>query len=509
MKVFKIKWRYLFVVTLLLCSCGNKLIGVSKGVTRSIYPDMIGVNGNLTEFDHPWDYDSLVDAVSELQVANFRYPAGSLGNYWDWDTGWIDKTVPDSLMIKWVVEQGLTKNKKTYTLENFAKGQRKLGFTPVFMLNILSKDLDHSVRNLLRAEELGLPIKYIELGNELYFNLPFETAIYPTPEDYGRTCQFWIDSLKTHFPDAKYAILGTDLERKPRHTDWTRRALKYCNNADAVVFHKYSPSGIDGKQEKKAISAGTEGLTDASTATRKAPSNDLKTIQEWEIGLLKNDTTYANLLNTAEQAASSYTKLNIPESMEIWATEFNMRDDKSAIRGTWANALYLAKYYDTFLNAPVTLTNVHNITGNLFAQVFTDITQLDFIKWKKVKSKPWQLTAGGLSTHFFARASKGKTKATQLNFSESNSIIDDRGHKVSTFGGWLFESDTAKSILIINYGRNEVTINLSDIPDFKKATSYSSNLDVYITNGVDDVLVKETSFQSKIMLKPFSFTLIQ
>ncbi|WP_194768601.1 hypothetical protein [Tamlana sp. I1] len=499
----------LLLASCLITSCANDKTLVTSGFERTIYPDMIGVNGNLIAFNQPWDNANLVNAVGDLQVPNFRYPAGSLGNYWDWDTGWIDKSVPDSLMIKWVAEKGLKESTDTYTLENFAKGQKKLGFTPVFMLNMLSKDLAHAVRNLLRAKKLGLPVKYIELGNELYFNLPFEMSVYPTPEDYGKTCQIWIDSLKQHFPNAKYAVLGTDLERRARHTDWTRRALKYCNNADAVIFHKYSPAGIDGSKEIKKITAGTEGTSDALTATRKAPSKELKVRQEWEIGLLQNDSAYANMLQTAHEAAYSYTKVNVPVGMEIWATEFNMRDDRSAIRGTWANTLYISKYYEEFLNSPVSLTNIHNISGDLFGQIFSDDTQLDFIKWKHVKSKPWQLTAAGISTHLFANASKGMTLAKKLAFSKSFDITNDRGDQVETLGGWLFENESSKKMLLINYSRKDIALDLSSYPFLEKATQYFSPIDTYITNGFSDVKKEEGSIKREVTLKPFSITIIQ
>ncbi len=502
----------LILICLLVSGCSEKIehsILVTKGKSRTIYPDMIGVNGNLSQYDQPWENDSLIEAVEELSVSNFRYPAGSLGNYWDWDTGWIDRNVPDSLMIKWVYENDLPQSSNTYTLENFAKGQKKLGFTPVFMLNMLSKGLEHSVKNLLRAEKLGLPIKYIELGNELYFNLPYEMSVYPTPEAYGKTCQIWIDSLKTIFPEAKYAIIGSYINRKPRHTDWTSRALKYCTNADAITFHKYSPSGIDGRSEKKRISAGTEGISDAMTATRTNPFQDIKDIQEWEISLLKNDSAYANILTTAQHSALFYTEVKAPEGLEIWATEFNMRDDKSAIRGSWANALYVSKYYEVFLNSPVTLTNIHNVTGNLFGQYYSDDAQLDFIKWTSVKPKPFSLTAGGIATALFARATDEMTQATQLNFSETKMLQDDRNNDVETLIGWLFESENSKKLMLINYGRASVNLNLSNFEDFNQSISYASELETYVTDGFESISTEKTNLQNNINLKPFSITLIQ
>lgn len=494
---------------LLLNSCSNQPVMVTQGDTRDIYPDMIGVNGNLTQYDLPWENDSLVEIIRNLGVSNFRYPAGSLGNYWDWDRGWIDRKVPDSLMIKWVYKEGLTKSNNTYTLENFAKGQKNLGFTPVFMLNMLSKDLDHSLRNLLKAKDLGLPIKYIELGNELYFNLDYEMSVYPTPEDYGKTCKIWIDSLKIHFPNAKYAIIGSYIKRRKRHIDWTKRALQYCTNADALTFHKYSPAGIDGQLENKRISAGKEGLSDEMTATRKNQHTKLIDIQKWEIQLLKNDSAYANFLTSAEKSAKYYTEIDAPKTMEIWATEFNMRDDQSALRGTWANAFHVSKYYEVFLNSPVTLTNIHNVGGNLFGQFYSDKNQLDYIKWKTIQPKPYTLTPGGIATSLYSEASKGMNSVSYLNFSEIPTLINDRGDRTNILAGWLFQSDQNSKMMLINYGRKPIELNMENFSDFQQSTTYSAAPDLYITGGLSDLQVYHRKFDNSLILQPFSMTIIK
>ncbi len=506
---FKNWWFLIPIAPLLfLCSCKENAVKVFTAAEREIYPDMIGVNGNLTQFTAPWNNDSLVDAMTRLEVANFRYPAGTLGNYWDWDTGWLDTEVPDSLMIDWVVANKLTTSDKKYTLENFAKGQKKLGFTPIFMLNMVSKGLDHSVRNLLKAEKLGMPIHYIELGNELYFNLPYEASVYPTPEDYGKTCKIWIDSLKHHFPDAKYAIIGSYLERDLRHTDWTTRALKHCGNADAVTFHKYSPAGIDGRMEKKNVSAGSEGIADLATVTRKISSNDPIEKQLWEVQLLKKDAAYANFLQTAKSAALTYRKMKVPKGMAIWATEFNMRDDQSALRGTWANAFYTAKYYDEFLKGPIQLTNIHNAIGDLFPQVFSATDQMDHILWKNVRAVPWQLSSQGIPTVLYAKGSKGMNKATQLSFSYNHMLSDDRGNKVNMVSGWLFSSDSRRRLLLVNYSREAILLDLSEIGSFKTTKQFSAPAEAYITKGFQDLAVSSQPFETSLVLAPFSFTLL-
>ena len=499
---------FMILLAVGLLSCAEQ-VEISLGGSRAIEPDMIGLNGNLTGLDAPWKENGFVNAIQTIGTTNFRYPAGTLGNYWDWDRGWLDPNVPDSLMIKWVVEHGLVDSPKRYTLENLKEGYEKTGFTPVFMLNMLSKDLGHSIRNLKRAESLGLPIKYIEMGNELYFNLPLEMAKYPTPEDYGRTCKEWIDSLKVHWPDAKYAVIGSYIKRKPRHIDWTKRVLQYCDNADAVTFHKYSPSGIDGKQENKRITAGTEGKTDASTATRNRTFETLNYRQEWELTLLRDPAAYANFLNSSISSANYYHDMGAPEGMDIWATEFNMRADESVLRGTWANAFNTAKYYEVFLASPVTLTNIHNAIGDLFAQIYDNKNRLDHVSIERLETEPWTLSSQGIATAMFAKASAGMNNVSFVEFSSTEITKDDRGNEVELLCGWQFEGNAGKRMLIINYGYDPIKISGDLLEEFKVANQHYAELETYVTNGFNSVDNEEVLVDQDYKLNPHSFTLFE
>ncbi len=259
----------LLLLTLGGCSFRQNPLVAVPSRTVALLPDRVGVNGNLTSIDHPWTNDSLLDAFKTLRLGHLRYPGGTLGNYWDWDRGWIDAAVPDSLMIKWVVSNKLRDSPKRYTLDDLAIVHRASGVTPLFMLNMLSKDLDHALRNLRRAEALGMPVKYIEMGNELYFDIPFPKLRYPTPEDYGRTCQRWIDTLSAAFPEAQFAVVGSHISYHARQKDWTARVLRHCPGADAVTFHQYGPSGLDGRQVGRNPTPGLEGTENPASVTAR------------------------------------------------------------------------------------------------------------------------------------------------------------------------------------------------------------------------------------------------
>ena len=497
--------KYLAAFFLLIftfsCSHSPTVNKVSlSGETHSISPVFMGVNGNLMAFDQPWSNPGLIRAFKKLGTPLLRYPAGTIGNYWDWEKGGLDESVAEKDMIKWVVAQNLHKSPKRYKLENLAKIVNS-GTTPIFMLNMLTKDLEHALNGLRTADSLGMPVKYVELGNELYFNLPLESHVYPTPEDYGRTCREWISAIKKEFPEAKCAILGSNRNVKARDTNWTQRALSTCTNADAVIFHQYAPMGIDGQKEKRNATAGEEGKSDI----RKGPE-DIAGHQKWELNLLKDPYAYGNIIGTASHAAGKVSELNVPEDMEIWVTEFNVRDDNGALRGTWANTMALAAWYRVFLDhQQVKLTNYHNLIGGTFPAIYTNRNGFSHIKHQKLASEPWSFSASGVLLHILTNVLNGATSTEKLTFSSNIRLKNDAGETFEGLNGWVFRNGEKMTGLIFNISNAPMEVDLTDLPENYTARQYVSTLENYIF-GMKSLEIFEVKNSSKIKLSPFSIT---
>lgn len=505
---------FLTVIGLTTIFCCNptkskkKAVGIRIGEWKPIETNLIGANANLISLDAPWDNDHFVEVTKKTQIKTLRYPGGTIGNYWDWDIGAIDRNVPDSLMIKWVVENDFTKSTDRYTIENLAKMYHKTGIIPVFMLNMLSKDLDHSVRNLKKAESLGIPIRYVEMGNELYFNIPFPLLRYPSPESYGKTCQTWIAVLKKEFPNASFALVGTTMDRHARQVDWNIRVLEKCSIADALVIHSYSPSGLDGRLERKKIAPGAEGLGDVETALRVAPQ-DIGKRQNWELELLKDKKAYANMFTTATKNLKKFDDFYLPKNMELWVTEFNIRDDNSVVLHSWAQTLILTVYYFKFLESEVTISNLHNLIGNLFGMVHTDTLNYDHLKSKKIKSIPYTISSGGMTTKLFGEAMANKIESANLNFDSCTMLTDDRGDQFSSLKGSVFNNNGNKTAIVVNYDFTEQDVQLSDISDSKSTVSiyYSDPSDPVI--DFNTITVNKYDFVETIKLPPHSIALIK
>ncbi|ANQ52602.2 hypothetical protein MY04_5270 [Flammeovirga sp. MY04] len=472
----------------------------SIGDKKKLNKDVIGVNANLTSIQKPQTNKKLIESIKDLNIKSIRYPGGTIGNYWDWDKGWLDSSIPDEVMIKWVVEQNLTKSKQRYTVEDFCELVKTTNTEAIFMLNMLSKDLDHSIRNLKKARDLGVDIKYVELGNEIYFNLPLPMKVYPTPEVLGDTCKIWIDALKKEFPGVKCAVIGTNIERRERHIDWSNRVLSRCPNADAITFHKYSPASLNGAQERVNITAGTEGQTDSKTATRQWPSSEIS-YADWEKSLLKDDKARTNMWVTTQHNAEGYKKMKLKKDLPIWITEFNMRDDNSIVLGSWAQTLIVSIYYLEFMHANVEVTNIHNVIGALFAQI--DAQNDTYSK------KQYPLTAGGISTSLFAQATEGMSHKAPLSFDKTPILVNDKDEEFLGLKGYSFFDEEGKErYIMINFTENELVLDAPANLKGKISNSYTTDLANQVV-GWESITNSKSKIKKKITLPAFSITLIQ
>ncbi|RMD84980.1 MAG: hypothetical protein D6820_00455, partial [Lentisphaerae bacterium] len=255
------RWS-VFLLTIMIGQ-GAETMQIRTEHARDIDPLMVGYNGNLVHIRKVWENATFTAIAKEACPGTIRYPGGTVANYWNWEIGWLEPTINPRWIIRWV--KPLLKRRNRYPLENLAHGVQKVGFTPVFVLNMLDTPhdrpgakLEQARAALRKAKALGIPIRYVELGNEYYFNIFLPKRNFPTPEDYGRACSRWIEVLRQDHPQARFAIVGGGPMNNPRNQDWTRRALSTAHGHHAVTFHMYFDSGLFGGREI-ADEAGEEG----------------------------------------------------------------------------------------------------------------------------------------------------------------------------------------------------------------------------------------------------------
>jgi len=280
---------------------------VKIGPIKPLNAPADGANLDYTGVAQPFSSPAVVAAVKTLDPGTLRYPGGAIANYWAWQTGTVTQPAQ-------TCQSGATKpgRVRTYgfTLKTLKDLVAATGTIPIFDLNVLNSTLSDQMAMLHSAATLGIPVRYVELGNELYLSCTNYTQVFPTAASYAHLVANWAPQLHSAFPNAEIAAVGSLSTATPREKTWNSTLLSIAGSSiNAITLHDYSGPG--GKKSQHS----TPDLLAAADRT-------------WQ---------------QAQTVISS-----IPSRYEIWLTEYNLSAEaRSAglppVGRTWAHGLYVAE----------------------------------------------------------------------------------------------------------------------------------------------------------------------
>ncbi|MVU77246.1 hypothetical protein GPX89_08305 [Nocardia sp. ET3-3] len=283
------------------------------GPTHPLEPEFFGLNGARIVSPQnaaQWVDARYLDALAEARPGFIRVFGGTTAEWLDWRTGEFIQE-PDGLFA------GNNEGRRPLRLEDWAEIVTHVGAQPVFDLNVLTSTLDEQVAMLHAAQGLGMRVRHIELGNELWDTHAYYRRVYPTGADYAHAMNDWIPVLRKEFPDARIAVCGADetamLTTDKRFATWNRGLYDTIRDADAVVFHVY--------WQPDPVAADIDSTAGAGSAT-------------WE--------RFSRGVLDA-----------VPSGLRVWLTEYNRTNYLSKLPGgdslstpkqTWAHGLSVASF---------------------------------------------------------------------------------------------------------------------------------------------------------------------
>jgi hypothetical protein len=435
------------------------VVGADAKTTRTVPGGFFGYNDQSAMSLNRQDPD-LLNAISKVRAQVMRFPGGQNGNYWDWQTG-----LPIGNY-----DTGITMHKDAHPrkLEDLKREAGLLHYTPVFMLNVLtdpqckppagglcqytpsSPNLDYQLQMLQAAQKLGIPVKYVELGNEYYLsNGKFTglgyTSVYPDPIKpgdplastvYARLATQWIAAIKKQFPHALVAAVGTTTSGKnARRNSWNRGLFPALQGADAITMHTYI---------RTAVPKGTKVFDEAAAETMLA-------------------TPFSNWASIRQDIAA------VPKSVPIWFTEYNLGDMSEPVWGTWAHGLLTATMTMLFLEEPrVVMMLKHDlISGGVFGEFFGPAKGFATSGGGKYTppsnpppTTPFGRTASNMTMDEIARAAASATKAQRLNFPGAP-LLNGSGTPYPALYGWSFQAGAARRVVVLNLSNRPLTIDVN------------------------------------------------
>jgi len=376
-----------------------------------------------------WSDPAFSDSVVSLRFKILRYPGGIIGDYWDWKKGWLiddaNTSSSDRPEMTSTLSENLTRFKRNRYLPSGLKDIKgvltKTDAAVVFNLNMITRTLDDQIEMLKYAQSKGIPVKWIELGNEYNNNGDLGRKKFATLDEYASACRTWLKALKENFPDAKVAVIGGNRPYASDVRNWNKDILRKVPGADAINGHFYP---------------------------------------FWNKVVDDNGINFESLDNAYREdfEAKGFNGLN----KVIWNTEYNIqwiypqtKDDHLKYAFTWGQALSTILMTSLSTTLPTKAPEMvldHNIAG------WRGFAAVDMFNNKVV------ILPNGIGFREWCRASENKTSMTQITFKQSN------GGNSKDFEvlGWQFKGDKGKTNLIVNFTSDPVKIDVSAIAGSEK-----------------------------------------
>ena len=321
------------------------------------------------------------------------------------------------------------------SLADFAVFVQRTRVTVTWVLNMLTDPggLTSQLAFLAAAEAAGMPVLFVELGNEFYNNHADNVKAFPTGADYGKVASTWLAAVRSAHPAAAISVVGVPSYRDhgdARLNAWNAGLFSTLTGGrpgDGVTMHEYDPTG-----------AGTgKVFTDA----------DVKT-------LLATAFTVAARVNG--------TAAELPTWASIWITEYNLLfSDKSPkpdvpAFGTWAHGMFLAAETLLFLETPAVAAgrvNKHCLGSYAYSgALFSDTTSFDFpySPDASLATTTWGVSGPGAALGLLGSAMRNATATQALVFSPNPSVQPPAGPAFPSLLGHAFTGGAGPTALILN-----------------------------------------------------------
>jgi hypothetical protein len=437
-----------------VASAQTIVVGTNTGTARAVPAGFFGYNDERSQLGNPLDPNLL--AVEGKVFCQVIRTNGSFGNYWDWKMGLYVTNYDD----------GYTNSKNAYprTVGTFYNQFLAMHSTPIYMLNMLTDpqcvppvggfcqftpttpNLNYQLQWLQAAQSQGLPVKYIELGNEFYLGSnPGYTQVFPDPATsadppastvYARLATQWIAAIKKQFPQALIAALGaTNVTNEDvRRRSWNAGLFPALQGEDAITLHSY-----------------------ITTTVAKGAALDNSAAQ------VMLATPFSNWASLEKDIAG------IPAGLPIWFTEYDLGDKTEPVWGTWAHGLVVSTMTLLYLEEPrVQIAAKYTLLANaIHGDIFNDTTSFSNVPWVAAPPNPPLTTQWGRSAADMALAEVGAavaatSQAVKLTFPGAPTLIGG-GTSYGALYGWSFQAGSSRRVVVLNLSNQPLSIDVSGL----------------------------------------------
>jgi hypothetical protein len=328
---------------------------------------------------------------------------------------------------------------------------------------------------LRTAKNLGIPVEYIELGNELFFTESDFINKYATPNNYVADVRNnWIPTLSSEFPTAKIAVIGsydfmTDLNGNivpNRISSWNSAVYSQISTSNAITFHYYMPPNtttLNSPQVSQALAA---------------------PFKHWQV--LKQNTI-----------------ANVPNGMDVFITEYNLADGNQttySIASTWTHALYTSSMFFLMLEeSKIKMILNHQLTGSPSFASLTSYTPYG-------DTLTNNLSAEGNAMRIIHNTLINTDSCYKIGFT-TNPMITSASINYNSLHGFIAVKSGRKNIIILNLSDQIYNVDIKQLSN--KDLSYESITSTSILQKnikTSQLIIKKNTAKDNISIPAYSLT---
>lgn len=479
-----------FFITIIACKKNVIQGGVNNStITNAGIPNEITLSNNANKtpkvgfmsnyLNKPsWRNSSFIDSVKKLGLEIIRYPGGTESQYFDWQTG---RSIPASNWSPTGLQNHTyigTVPHVSYPLSELKYFYDNTGVKPIFCLNLLTKNLSNQLQMLNTARGMGIPVEYIELGNELFFPDADFVSKYPTPADYVSDIKnSWIPAIQVQFPTAKIAVIGsynftTDLNGNTvptRISSWNNSVYNQISTNQAITFHYYLPPNT--------TTLNNPVISQALAAPFK----------HWPV--LKQTT-----IST------------VPPGMDIFVTEYNLNDGNQTMysfASSWTHGLYTSALLFLMLEEPkIKMILNHQLTGSSSYAALTTYTPYGDTLTNK-------LSAEGNAMRLIHNALKGSDLCTKLTF-QNNPTITASNINYPSLLGFSVLKNNKQQLLLLNLSDKLFSMKTNKVTNAQlNFETISSNSPLQKNINTSQLIISKGISRDSIKIPSYSLTVLR
>lgn len=196
--------------------------------------DLLSTNSHFVYAGLQWGDAELNTIInSKFPMTNLRFPGGTVGNYYNYqtDTFFTNTHTPNNLL-------NIQQSGYLFNYQGYRDLVVNSGATSTLMFNLITPTVTESKNEFIARKNSGLPIKWIEFGNEMFFTENLSGNNITDVNTYASHCQQLSSQIKAVDPLAKVAICIDKDDYT--NSSWNTTLSQNQSYYDACVVHNYN-----------------------------------------------------------------------------------------------------------------------------------------------------------------------------------------------------------------------------------------------------------------------------